>query len=150
MSESQILQAGVNSGLTVPDLINFVGIVILFVYGYFEFRTKRVDDEDLQREAEQNAVAAAGVFVLYALLMGMYGHSNTWVGQVGMAVDGYFEEIARAIIVDSEPGDQGNSFGELVRGVKTLGLAAYIFTVGVAALFVEVPIRAVRSLLGSP
>lgn len=149
MTGLHVLQAGADSGPTVADLINFVGIAILFVYGYFHYRAKRTDD-DRQEEAEQNAVAAAGTFVLYALLVGMYGHSDTWVGQIGIAVDRYFEEFAHAVVLDSDPAAQGGTFGGLVRGVKTLGLATYIFTVALAALFVEVPVRAVKSVFGSP
>lgn len=143
MIRSLILQAGSPS---LTDLINLVGIALLLGYVYYHFQYKNAKERSIQREMRKKSIGIIVVFLFYSVVVATYGLSGTWVGQIGLTVDSYFQQFARELVLAESPTRNSGDFGSIVKLLKTLGLITYVLVTGIASVSVSIPVKIFRTL----
>lgn len=129
------------------DIINLTGIGLLLVYTYFHFQYKQAKNADVKRETRRKSIGVLLGFLFYSVVVATYGGTDTWVGQIGFAVDSYFQEFGRQLVLSESPTRDPGVLGPLVGGVKTIGLIAYVLATAVVSLSAALPVKVIRSIL---
>lgn len=115
------------------NIFNLVGIAILIVYIYFHAEYRRASSQTVETQSRRRATAALLGFMFYAVVVGMYGPSTTWVAPLGTAINSYFERLAGEAVGFGQTGT-GGTVGQTASFLQTLGLAAYFVAFSTLAI----------------
>lgn len=129
------------------DIINLTGIGLLLIYTYFHFQYKQAKNDEVRRETRRKSIGILLGFLFYSVIVGTYGGTETWVGQIGLTVDSYFRQFGRQLVLSESPTRGSGLLGPLVGGIKTIGLIAYVLVTAVVSMSAALPIKVLRSIL---
>jgi len=129
------------------DIINLTGIGLLLVYTYFHFQYKQAKNNEVRRETRRKSIGILLGFLFYSVVVGTYGGTETWVGQIGLTVDSYFRQFSRQLVLSESPTRGSGLLGPLVGVIKIIGLIAYVLVTAVVSMSAALPIKVLQSIL---
>lgn len=145
MIEEVLLQ----SNGSASSIINLLGVTLLLAVGYFHYIASETDDDDVAGQAKKRGAAVLFGFAVYALVVGTFGGTETWVGQLGLAIDSYFERFAEQLLIAGEQSEESSRIDSLLNTIRTIGLATYIIVFTSVAYSVRAPIRLYEAVVGN-
>lgn len=124
------------SQISAPNIINVIGIIIVIGFGYYHYLSNSTDSDDVEQSARRNSLKIGALFLIYTVVVGMSGYTDTWVGQIGASVNNYFDQVGREIVLVGQSEGTG-TINQVLGGLRTLGLIVYISFVGLVTGLVE-------------
>jgi len=144
MTTLEILQ----TGLDFADLVNLVGIALLMVTAYYYIQQSDPPTTAVEVKARRRGTIAALVFGFYAIVVGVAGHDGTWVGRLGLTLEGQMREFAWEVTGIGDRTDaSGSPIPGLVGVAKLLGLIAYVAIVSAASFATTAVINTIQSVI---
>lgn len=144
MTTPRILQT---SAIGFADVVNLVGIALLMVAAYYYIQQNNPPSKSAEARARRRGTIAALVFGFYAIVVGVAGHDGTWVGRLGLTLEGQIREFAWEVTaIDERTGATGSPIPGLIGMVKLLGLIAYVAIVSATSFATTAVINTIQSL----
>lgn len=141
-----VIQTGGTGGIQIADIINLFGLGLILLFLYLHIQYKLASDLEREQEAQKKAIAVLMGFLFYTAIVATYGVYGTWVGQIGIAVNTYFEEFARELFFAESPVREEGVLGTVLAVIKTLGLVAYVLVTGIVTVSLSIPVKIARSI----
>lgn len=129
------------------DIINLIGIGLLFVYIYFHFQYREAESDEIRRRTRRRSIKILLGFLFYSIVVGTYGWTDTWVGQIGLTVESYFRQFGRELVSSESPTQESGLLGPVISGIKTIGLIVYVLATVVVSISAALPVKMLRSIL---